>query len=57
MPHIAIVGGGPAGYVAAIRARQLGADVTLVEEDVSNIQFLLSIESSVHVFNDRYFIF
>ncbi len=33
MPHIAIVGGGPAGYVAAIRARQLGADVTLVEAD------------------------
>lgn len=29
---IAILGGGPAGYVAAIRAAQLGADVVLVEE-------------------------
>lgn len=29
---IAIVGGGPAGYVAAIRASQLGATVTLIEE-------------------------
>ncbi len=28
---IAILGGGPAGYVAAIRAAQLGASVTLVE--------------------------
>ncbi|MCJ7823178.1 MAG: FAD-dependent oxidoreductase, partial [Armatimonadetes bacterium] len=33
MAHIAILGGGPAGYVAAIRARQLGAEVTLVEMD------------------------
>ena len=29
---IAVLGGGPAGYVAAIRAAQLGADVVLVEE-------------------------
>ena len=29
---IAILGGGPAGYVAAIRAEQLGAKVTLIEE-------------------------
>lgn len=28
-----IIGGGPAGYVAAIRARQLGAKATLVEKD------------------------
>ncbi|RLC67812.1 MAG: dihydrolipoyl dehydrogenase, partial [Chloroflexi bacterium] len=28
-----IIGGGPAGYVAAIRTRQLGGSVTLVEED------------------------
>ncbi len=28
---IVVVGGGPGGYVAAIRAAQLGADVTLVE--------------------------
>ena len=28
-----VIGGGPAGYVAAIRARQLGAKVTLVEKD------------------------
>ena len=30
---IAVIGAGPAGYVAAIRAAQLGADVTVVEED------------------------
>lgn len=28
---IAVIGGGPGGYVAAIRAAQLGADVTLIE--------------------------
>ena len=31
--HIAIIGGGPGGYVAAIRARQLGAEVTLIEKE------------------------
>ncbi len=31
--RILILGGGPAGYVAAIRAAQLGADVILVEKD------------------------
>ena len=30
--QIAVLGGGPAGYVAAIRAVQLGADVALIEE-------------------------
>lgn len=30
---ILIIGGGPGGYVAAIRASQLGAEVTLVEKD------------------------
>ncbi len=30
--EIVIIGGGPAGYVAAIRASQLGGKVTLVEE-------------------------
>jgi len=30
-PHIAILGAGPGGYVAAIRAAQLGARVTVVE--------------------------
>lgn len=29
---IIIIGGGPGGYVAAIRASQLGADVTLIEK-------------------------
>ncbi len=29
---IAVIGGGPAGYVAAIRAAQLGAHIALVEE-------------------------
>lgn len=30
---IAVIGGGPGGYVAAIRAAQLGANVTLIEKD------------------------
>ena len=30
---LVVVGGGPAGYVAAIRARQLGLDVTLIEAE------------------------
>ena len=30
---IAILGAGPGGYVAAVRAAQLGADVTVIEED------------------------
>ena len=33
MKHIAIIGGGPGGYVAAIRAAQLGAQVTLIEKE------------------------
>ena len=32
--RIVIVGGGPGGYVAALRAAQLGADVTVVEKDL-----------------------
>jgi len=31
--NITVIGGGPGGYVAAIRAAQLGAQVTLIEED------------------------
>jgi dihydrolipoamide dehydrogenase len=30
---IAILGAGPGGYVAAVKAAQLGADVTIIEED------------------------
>lgn len=30
---IAVIGGGPGGYVAAIRAAQLGAEVTLIEKE------------------------
>lgn len=30
---ILVVGGGPGGYVAAIRAAQLGGEVTLVEKE------------------------
>ena len=30
---ILVIGGGPGGYVAAIRAAQLGADVTLIERE------------------------
>ena len=33
MRHVAVLGAGPGGYVAAIRARQLGAEVTLIEMD------------------------
>lgn len=33
MKDLVIIGGGPGGYVAAIRARQLGMDVTLIEKD------------------------
>src|SRR5271154_1205822 len=32
-PKVLVVGGGPGGYVAAIRAGQLGLDVVLVEAD------------------------
>jgi dihydrolipoamide dehydrogenase len=31
--NVAIIGGGPAGYVAAIRAAQLGMQVALIEKD------------------------
>jgi dihydrolipoamide dehydrogenase len=31
--NVLVVGGGPGGYVSAIRAAQLGLDVTLVEKD------------------------
>lgn len=31
--RLTIIGGGPGGYTAAIRAAQLGADVTVVEKD------------------------
>ena len=31
MARVAIIGGGPAGYEAALVASQLGADVTLIE--------------------------
>ena len=30
---VAVIGGGPGGYVATIRAAQLGADVTLIEKE------------------------
>ena len=33
MKDLVIIGGGPGGYVAAIRARQLGMTVTLVEKE------------------------
>ena len=32
--RLIIIGAGPGGYVAAIRAAQLGAQVTIVEEQV-----------------------
>src|ERR1044071_352218 len=33
MGQVVIIGGGPAGYEAALVAAQLGADVTVVEEE------------------------
>ena len=30
---VVIIGAGPGGYIAAVRAAQLGADVTVVEQD------------------------
>jgi dihydrolipoamide dehydrogenase len=33
-PHIAILGAGPWGYVAAIRSAQLGARVSVIESHV-----------------------
>lgn len=32
--QIIVIGGGPGGYVAAIRAAQLGAKVTLIEKSI-----------------------
>jgi pyruvate/2-oxoglutarate dehydrogenase complex dihydrolipoamide dehydrogenase (E3) component len=32
-PHVAILGGGPGGYEAALVAAQLGAEVTVIDED------------------------
>ncbi|WP_460850435.1 NAD(P)H-quinone dehydrogenase [Nocardioides montaniterrae] len=33
MEHVVIIGGGPGGYESALVARQLGADVTIVDTD------------------------
>ena len=33
MTHVAIIGGGPGGYEAALIARRLGAEVTIVDRD------------------------
>ena len=33
MPKIIVIGGGPAGYPAALQAAQLGAQVTLIEKN------------------------
>ena len=33
MKSVIVIGGGPGGYVAAIRAAQLGAKVTLIEKE------------------------
>ena len=33
LKRVVVIGGGPGGYVAAIRAAQLGAKVTLIEKD------------------------
>ena len=33
VPDVLVIGGGPGGYVAAIRAAQLGGKVTIIEKD------------------------
>ena len=33
MKHIVIIGGGPAGYPASLKAANLGAHVTLIEKN------------------------
>jgi dihydrolipoamide dehydrogenase len=42
MTRIAIIGGGPAGYEAALVAVQLGAEVVLVDRDGAGGQCVLS---------------
>ena len=37
---VAVIGGGPGGYVAAIRAAQLGGKVTLIDGDKTTADFL-----------------
>ncbi len=56
---IAIIGGGPGGYVAAIRAAQLGAEVTLIEKNklggtCLNVGCIptKALVDSAHVFHD-----
>ena len=34
---VAIIGSGPGGYVAAIKAAQLGLSVAIIEEDVGGV--------------------
>jgi len=38
--HVVVIGGGPAGYVAAIRAAQLGAKVAIVEKGTFGVTCL-----------------
>nr|MBA3795137.1 FAD-dependent oxidoreductase [Rubrobacter sp.] len=33
MSELVVIGGGPAGVTAALRARELGAEVVLIERD------------------------
>jgi dihydrolipoamide dehydrogenase len=35
--QVAVIGAGPGGYVAAIRAAQLGKDVILIEKDPNGL--------------------
>ena len=38
---IAVIGGGPGGYVAAIKAAMLGGDVTVIENSSSGCYYVL----------------
>ena len=37
MSKIIVIGGGPAGYPAALQAAALGANVTLIEKNTSRL--------------------
>ena len=47
---VIILGGGPAGYVAAIRSAQLGMTTAVVERDIIVVQNLVFLYALIFVF-------